>query len=456
MKGKSIYKITAVSFVLVSILIVLPLTGTGGEADLTSPKLTLYSAVPALVEFEETLDLKKGKNEIGLALPEDFVDNSVLVGLSPGRVVSYSIERGLGSEKDVLKEMKGREIEVVTPRKSGIDAINGKLIDLVGGAPLVEKTGGSVRLIKNPVRYSFSDFPKEKMKDKLKVKAKSEKNQSSRLRLAFQQKNLSWKPLYVGVLNGVLNEKRSTLNFQARARIINRSDRSYENVDLTLVAGEPEYERQGMNLTRTQKSASKGSEGPERGNLFEFHTYSFDRPVELRKGETKILDLARSKEVPVEKRYLYRRAKSEGVFTWISFENKARFGLGLPLPAGPMKLYSRRKGLKFLGGREISNVSDGEEVTLPVGKAFDLSAEAKLMKHEKIDEEVWEDRVVISLTNRKEEDVTVEVRERLKGSWKITSSNLDYEKVDAHRVRFSASVPADKSVRITYTYQYRY
>jgi hypothetical protein len=62
----------------------------------------------------------------------------------------------------------------------------------------------------------------------------------------------------------------------------------------------------------------------------------------------------------------------------------------------------------------------------------------------------------VSIRNRKEEDVTVTVREPMGGDWKLLTSSLPGKKVDAGTLEFEVPVPKGKEVKLTYRVSVRW
>jgi len=106
------------------------------------------------------------------------------------------------------------------------------------------------------------------------------------------------------------------------------------------------------------------------------------------------------------------------------------------------------------GEDRITHTPIGEEVKLTVGNAFDLVAERRVMEHRRISRTVTEEKIQITLRNRKEEAVTVLVTEHLCGDWEILESSHDYSKKDAYTVEFR--IPAEKGKESVVEYKVRY
>jgi len=133
--------------------------------------------------------------------------------------------------------------------------------------------------------------------------------------------------------------------------------------------------------------------------------------------------------------------------------------LGMPLPAGTVRLYKEDAAgsLQFIGEDVIDHTPKDEELKLKVGEAFDIVAERKQTSFQQLAGNIYESEWEITLRNHKTEDVTVAVVEPLMGfsNWEVLTSSLSYEKVDASTIRFSVPVPKDGEVKLTYKVRLR-
>ncbi|HAF70897.1 TPA: hypothetical protein DCL37_06110 [Candidatus Acetothermia bacterium] len=183
--------------------------------------------------------------------------------------------------------------------------------------------------------------------------------------------------------------------------------------------------------------------GPSRA--YESHRYRLAQPVDLPPGSTFVPYLVAS--LPCQRLYRFRGGPVETV---LKFVNSAA-----PLPAGEVTVYGEGGSL-LIGAASIDHVPVGEEVTLAIGAAFDLTGSRTQTFHTKLSEELNRDGYRIVIRSAKEEPVVVEVVESLPGAWQITQSSLPFEQIDAHTVRFLLEVPAKGEVELTYTVEWGY
>jgi len=148
------------------------------------------------------------------------------------------------------------------------------------------------------------------------------------------------------------------------------------------------------------------------------------------------------------------------VDTYLSFKNAQENGMGVPMPAGRVrvsKLDTDDGSLEFIGEDRIDHTPRNEKILLKLGSAFDVVGERRQVDF-KIDSarNTMTEEIEVKIRNRKDEPVKVIVKENLYRwtNWKIVSANQDYEKQDARTIHFPVNVPADKEVVVRYTVKY--
>jgi hypothetical protein len=206
--------------------------------------------------------------------------------------------------------------------------------------------------------------------------------------------------------------------------------------------------------------------------MFEYHLYALQRTTDLADREQKQIELLRGTDIPMERHYRLRgqaywfQSQQSGIMenlhpaVWVEFVNAEDVGLGIPLPAGTVRVYQaeegRGGGRQFVGESAIRHTAREERVKLRVGEAFDVVAERRQTDYEAIADGVAATEWEIRIRNRKEETVTVEVREPTSGDWTVVESSLPWVKESSREVRFDVVCPPDQEVVLTYRLRVRY
>jgi hypothetical protein len=203
----------------------------------------------------------------------------------------------------------------------------------------------------------------------------------------------------------------------------------------------------------------------------EYHLYTLGRKTTINNNETKQVTMLGGTSVPIHKRYVvdgqafyYRNAQHPGsplkdvVQVYYQFRNEARGGLGVPMPAGVVRVYQSdsKGGLQFAGEDRIEHTPKDETLNVKIGNAFDVVAERKQIDFQKIAANVYEVEYEIRLRNHKALPIAIEVNEPIGGTWTILRSTHAWTKTDAWAAKFVVSAASEGEsvlryrVRVTY------
>jgi hypothetical protein len=250
--------------------------------------------------------------------------------------------------------------------------------------------------------------------------------------------------------------------------LTNNSGVAYSNAKLQLVAGQlnrvaPQFPKaMAMEATRVADAAA-----PQFGQeaFSEYHLYTLGRRTSIQNNESKQISLLTGSGVPVEKyllvegqQYWFRGPQgignpiSQPVKVLYRFKNDEKSSLGMPLPAGTVRVYQAdsKGGIQFVGEDRIDHTPKDETLKIHVGNAFDVVCERKETDYKKIAPNVIELEYQITLRNHKDSAVTVEVREPIGGDWEVLNSNFKGTKLDATTLGFSIPVEKDGTATLDY------
>jgi hypothetical protein len=133
--------------------------------------------------------------------------------------------------------------------------------------------------------------------------------------------------------------------------------------------------------------------------------------------------------------------------------------LGMPLPAGRVRLYRRDSDgqMEFVGENMIDHTPAEETLKIPTGSAFDVKGsrhqtDFQVDYNKRILDETFE----IKVTNQKQQAVKVAVIEHLyRGdNWEIREKSAEFTKTDSHTLEFPINVAAKGETVLTYTVHY--
>jgi hypothetical protein len=285
---------------------------------------------------------------------------------------------------------------------------------------------------------------------------------------SYLASNLSWNSDYV--LTVARDDKAADLD--GWVTLTNNSGTAFHNARLQLVAGDLNRLPQAPMPMRDEamRVMSKAAAAPQfqQENFSEYHLYSLGRRTSVEDKETKQISLLQGSGVPVNKvfvvngqNFYYHNYQNPGsplkdaVMVFYKFKNEEKAGLGMPIPAGNLRVYQKdsKGGVLFIGEDRIEHTPKDETITVHIGNAFDVVSERKQTDWKKIATNVYEVEFEITLRNHKDIPITVEVNEPIGGSWEMLSSSYKATKTSAWAAQFQ--VPVEKNGTSVLKYRVR-
>jgi hypothetical protein len=160
------------------------------------------------------------------------------------------------------------------------------------------------------------------------------------------------------------------------------------------------------------------------------------------------------------------RPENKKVDVILKLANDEKGGLGIPLPAGRIRIYLRDQAdaadevdpagaPEFIGEDIIDHTPKGESISVRLGSAFDITGEHKQTDFA-LDGKSLTESFEIKLHSHKKEAVKVDVQETLYrwSQWQITAASEKYEKQDGRTIKFPVEVAPGQEKSITYTVKY--
>jgi hypothetical protein len=155
-----------------------------------------------------------------------------------------------------------------------------------------------------------------------------------------------------------------------------------------------------------------------------------------------------------------RPSSNPKVDAYIRFKNAKENRLGMPLPRGKVRVYTKDAadgGLEFVGEDLIDHTPKDETVLIKTGQSFDVVGE-RTQTDFRVDRrgKTMVDGYKITLRNHKDVAVKVEVREHLFRwvNWEMVSASDPFTKVDAKTLKFEVEVPPNAEKTIAYLVRY--
>jgi hypothetical protein len=295
--------------------------------------------------------------------------------------------------------------------------------------------------------------------------------QAHRVEASYLAGKLAWNADYV--LTVSRDDKSADLD--GWVTLQNGSGTSFRNAKLQLVAGDLNRVRQAVaekRFDQARRSMEMAAAAPMAQEAFsEYHLYTLGRKTTINNAETKQVSMLGGTGVPVQKRFVvdgqdfyYHNQQHPGapikdvVQVYYQFRNEEKSGLGMPMPAGTVRVYQAdsKGGIHLAGEDRIAHTPKDETLKLKIGNAFDVVCERNQVDFQKIAGNVYEFEYEITLRNHKAIPITVEVNEPIGGTWRMVRSTHAATKTAAWAAQFNVPVAQDGAtvlkyrVRVTY------
>jgi hypothetical protein len=451
-------------------------TNLNDQADLN---VTVYNSNIALIRDVRNLTLPSG------AFRLKFMDIAATVNPATVHFRSLNDPEKLGVieqnyEYDLLEPAKllhkyvGKEVTLVRAYQENSTTKHEEI-----KATLLSDNNGPVWKIGNDIvtgmfaeSYRFPEVPANLYdRPTLLMSLENSGAKKQQVEASYLANNLSWNADYV--LTVARDDKNADLD--GWVTVVNNSGTAFRNARLQLVAGDLNRVQQPgamreMDVATAMKSRAAAPQFQQEA-FSEYHLYSLGRKTSVEDKETKQISLLQGSGVPVEKIYMvngqsyyYHNQQAPGaplkdpVMVYYKFKNEEKNGLGIPLPAGNVRVYQKdsKGGILFAGEDRIDHTPKDETVNIHIGNAFDVVAEHKQTDYKRIDTHTWEMEFEITLRNHKDAPVTVQVNEPIGGDWEMVSSTYKFTKTAAFAAQFIVPVAKDGTSVLKYRIRARW
>jgi hypothetical protein len=439
--------------------------------------LTIYNSDIALVRDVRAIDLARGESEL------HFMDIAATVNpatvhfrslTEPARVsvLEQNYEYDLLEPDKLLRKYVGRDVTLVRLRQADgttrEETVRARLLSY--NTQPVWQVGDEIVTGLHADHIRFPELPGNLFaRPTLIWTLANDGAARHRVEASYLAGQLAWSADYVLTVG----RDDRTGGLDGWVTLKNGSGTAFRNASVQFVAGDLNRVKQAIGAIRDSlMRAEAASAAPMTQEAFsEYHLYTLGRKTSVNNNETKQLSLLGASRIPVLKRYVvdgqafyYRNAQHPGspikdvVQVYYQFANKADAGLGVPMPAGVVRVYQEdsKGAVHFVGEDRIAHTPKDEMLNVKIGHAFDVVCERKQIDFQRISGNVYESEYEITLRNHKSAPIEVEVNEPVGGTWRMLRSSHDWTKTEAWAARFGVPVDADGTavlryrVRVTY------
>ncbi|HJY87859.1 MAG TPA: DUF4139 domain-containing protein [Candidatus Acidoferrales bacterium] len=440
-----------------------PGTSASDQVDLA---VTVYNSNIALVRDVRQLALPTGDfrlrfMDIAATINPATVHLRSLNEPSHLGVVEQNYEYDLLEPQKLLQKYVGRELTLVRAHQENAttkwEEVKATLLAYNNGP--VWKIGNEIVTGLSADSYRFPELP-ENLYSRPTLLWELENSGAPRQRVeaSYLAGNISWSADYV--LTVGRDDKSADLD--GWVTLVNNTGTAFKNARLQLVAGDlhrvmESYGVAGANAKAMLSRAEQDRQFAQEA-FSEYHLYTLGRRTSIFDKESKQISLLNATGVPVGKAYVvegqqfyYHNYQHPGspfkdpVKVYFKFKNEEKGGLGMPMPAGTVRVYQAdsKGGVQFVGEDHISHTPKDETLSLHIGNAFDVVSERKQTDFKRVSDHLYEMEFEITLRNHKDVPITVEVDEPIGGDWEMLHSTHKWSKTAAWAAQFQVPVAKD-------------
>lgn len=451
--------------------------GGGGDQtttldDQAELSLTVYNSDIALVRDVRNLTLPRGIGnlrfmDIAATVNPATVHFRSLTAPQQVSVLEQNYEYDLLEPDKLLRKYVGREVTLMRNRMvdGTLRQEEVKALLLSYNQQPVWKIGSEIVTGIGADHMRFPELPETLYsRPTLIWTVQNDGVEKHRVEASYLAGRLAWNADYV--LTVARDDTAADLN--GWVTLTNNSGTAFRNAKLQLVAGDLNRVRQQigkMMAEEARRDAAAPAAQMAQEAFSDYHLYSMTRKTSINNAQTKQVSLLEGTGVPVTKRYVvegqnwyYHNQHHPGspikdlVQVYYQFKNAQKGGLGIPMPAGVLRVYQQdsKGGVQFVGEDRITHTPKDETLNVKIGNAFDVVCERNQIDFQRISGNVFEFEYAITIRNHKAAAVAVEVNEPIGGSWRMLRSSHEWTKTAAWAAQFKVPVASDGTAVLKY------
>ena len=446
--------------------------------DQTELAITVYNSDLALVRDVRNLQLAQGTGnlrfmDIAATVNPATVHFRSLTEPAKVSVLEQNYEYDLLEPDKLLRKYVGRDVTLMRTRQDNgstrQEEVKARLLSY-NTAP-VWKIGDEIVTGIGADHIRFPELPDTLYsRPTLIWTVDNEGAARQRVEASYLATRLAWNADYV--LTVARDDKAADLN--GWVTLTNGSGTAFRNAKLQLVAGDLHRVQQQIGRmvdAMKSRAANAAMEQMAQESFSEYHLYTLGRKTTINNNQTKQVSMLAGDAVPVVKRfvvdgqnYYYQNVQHPGapikdlVAVYYQLRNEQKNGLGIPMPAGNVRVYQEdsKGGVQFVGEDRIEHTPKDETINLKIGNAFDVACERSQVDFQKISAGVYEVEYAITLRNHKTTAIAVEVNEPIGGTWRMLRSSHEWTKTAAWAAQFKVPVAADGAATLKYRVRVTY
>ncbi len=442
-------------------------------ADQTDVAVTIYNNDLALVRDKRKIKLLPGEQslrfmDVAQKVRPETVSLKSLTAPGSLAILEQNYEFDLISPSKLMEKYVGKPVRLVNfNNEIGFTEKDAELLSVNEGP--VFKVGEEIYL-GMPGQVVLPKIPDTLIAKPSLVWLLQNAGTDHDVEVTYLTAGIAWRADYVLTL--AKDEK--SIDVEGWVTLINQSGAQYANAKLKVVAGEvniaqPEEMRSDMAVGGAKMMRAMAPAPMREETFAEYHLYTLPRRTTIKENESKQVSLLTASGASVKKVYEYRGnvmfysqriplQAEEKVGVFLVLRNSEANHLGMPLPAGVMRVYQQDNDgmLQFSGEDRIKHTPKDEDVRLRLGNAFDIVGERVQTDFTQVASTVTESAFKITIRNHKDIPINVDIVEPMVGDWQILEKSHEFVKKDAQTAIFSVPVPKDGETVVTYRVRVKY
>jgi len=435
------------------------LVATTASAQQATPQLsmTIYNNDIALVEDVRTVQIGSGRTRLEFPNVSGRIQPETAALKADGvSIVEQNFDFDLLTPVKMMEKAVGSRVRIVrTNPATGRETVETAEV-LSANQGVVLKIGDRIEVLRDdglPVRVLFDRIPENlRAKPTLSITVDSQRAGARPAALRYLTNGIGWSADYVGVFD----ERAGTLAMQGWVTLTNRTGASYANARTQLVAGAPG--QTGRRPTGVRRAGTGGA-ATDASSFADYHIYTLPEPTTIAENQTKQVSFLDAPNARAAKRYetafsgFNTQRFPAGANVRLSLRNAQASGLGAPLPEGTVRLYAKDSAgrAQFIGEDNIGHTSEGSDIVLNVGTAFDVTVQSTVVRREAPVDGVTVTEMRYVFRNARNEAVTVNFEQSgLNGDHELQRPSLEPSKLDATTYAWAVPVPARGEAQLTF------
>ncbi|MDB5498005.1 MAG: hypothetical protein JWP28_2036 [Phenylobacterium sp.] len=423
----------------------------------------------ALITETRTVEVPAGASRIAFrGVADTMVPETVAVEGLPGQVVERNEDFDLLSPGSLVARSVGRTVRVVQTDRGGGKVSERQAVIRAGPQGVLLDFGGRLEALGCdgvPTRLVFDHEPAG-LGDKPTFSVLANLPQAGRytVKLSYLATGFSWSADYVARIR----PEGRTLDLAGWLTLSNKSSAGFAQAPTQVVAGElerdpatvpprvetqeitpecwgqevrfaaapplpvPMVERRAANMIQ-EVGVTAAKRQAVLSELGDYKLYTLPEPTTVAARQTKQVAFLDQPAVPFERVYVYRldpyaapdpEQPQQAPDVVLRLQNKAKFGLGKPLPSGTVSVMEPGGGGLVLAGQQaVRDTPVGLPLELTIGRAMDIAVAPRVTRDLR-DADLHTRSVAVAIANGKPGPILLEFHQpRIGRSFAITSAS---------------------------------